>query len=287
MKRSDLEHDGAAMIFDDEVDGYDNEMVDDGDSPQVFSMAGQNPDQWPHVILRGPAADLSPLHQMEAHSTFFVGPRAKLQETDGIPCRAEWQDGVSAIGEVHITQSQVLFMASDSSEAEKTSQDQDWAIGATCIHLHAMTDEPEVSVYLQLAEEGGDGESTLEVTLIPVDPQFCQSLFDGLCKLVARHPLELDDDDDGPNFGGGNFFMGGGGDSDDLIWSPAAAADRGGHGSAINIDSDMRDGEATEEERDAMLERLDNLLMVRPEFEVQDGQFDDAEEDEEEANSPQ
>jgi len=308
MKRSgDGESDSVVVIDDEDVEPQN--VVDledggggDGDSGEcgILAMAAQNPDQWPHVILRGPAADLAALRHLETHSDFFVGPRAKLQEDNGggIACRVKWQDGgeSSAVGDVYITESQVLFVASGSSELETPPQEQDWAIGATCIHLHAMTEEPEESVYLQLTGDGasGDDESTLEVTLIPTDPLACQSLFDGLCKLVAKHPLQLDEDDDedgedysGAFGGGGDFFGGGGGDRDDLIWVPAAAGDR--FGATIPHDEDDdEEGGATEEERAAMLERLDNLLVVRPELETHDGQFDDADEaEDDDATSPQ
>ena len=39
-----------------------------------------------------------------------------------------------------------------------------------------------------------------------------------------------------------------------------------------------KDDGATEEERAAMLDRLDNLLVVSPGFKIEEGQFDDAEE---------
>lgn len=277
---------------------FENAEEEGGGGGDVLVMAAQDPEQWPHVILRGTSAGLSALRQLgteAAQSTFFVGPR-ELLHGKAVPCRIQWQDGVSSslssIGTIYIVASQVLFVSADGTSAsmqralaDQTSpQEEDWAIGATCIHLHAMTDEPETSVYLQLHEEASDEDSTLEVTLIPFDPASCQELFDGLCKLVSRHPLQLDDDEnDGPGFGGGgggNFFMGGGGEGEDMVWAPSSSA---GCGAAIPDDDDEDgdgDGGATEAERAAMLERLDNMLVVRPQLEVQVGQFDDAEEQE-------
>lgn len=314
MKRSGSE-DGSNMVEDEEgqvhQNAEDQESGGFGDDNAVIFVAGTNPDQWPHQLLQGATAGLAALRQgPAAQSMFFVGPRAKLEGFDntGIPCKMHWDtedESCSSLmlGNVYITQSQVLFVASTSTldvgeiSAEAAAQ-VDWAIGATCIHLHAMTDEPEVAVYLQLSEcEGPHHETnTLEVTFTPIDPSSCQSLFDGLCKLVAKHPLQLEDDgedgyyggDDGPGFGGGgNFFMGGGG-ADDLIWAPAAGAGR--FGAVIPNDDDEEDetgGDgATEEQRAAMLERLDNLLVVQPEFETQEGQFDDADEDEEDETDP-
>lgn len=281
----------------DGIDGNDQGIADEHDEltdtmeSRIISVAAHDPEQWPGRILRGSEAQLAPLRHTETHTTFFVGPRTLLLDQNGIPCRIQWQDGDSSMGDIYITESQVLFVASTETKAETAAatatatstelDDQDWAIGATCIHLHAMTDEPEESIYLQLAEDGGDdndGNSTLEVTLIPIDPSNCQILFDGLCKLVARHPLQLDDDD---NDGPGGFFMGGGDngndDGDEMIWAPSA-----GFGSLIpyddDDDNDDDEGGATDEERAAMLARLDNMLIVQPEFEVHDGQFDDAEE---------
>ena len=132
------------------------------------------------------------------------------------------------------------------------------AIGATCITLHAMTEEPELALYLQLT--GDSDDDTSEVTITPLDPETSETIFSGLCKLVANHPLEDDGDEQGGEFEGFG---------DDLIWAPAAGFQDGEDG----------DG-ATQEERDAMLERLDNMLVVAPEYQIQEGQFDDAEEEE-------
>ncbi len=291
MKRSDRDDDVKEGIdihnpIHDEATGEVEH--DDTIESSVFSVAAHDPDQWPDRIFHGSDAKLSAVRDTNTYSTFFIGPRALLPPDQiGISCRVQWRGEDSLIGKIFITVSQILFVSSTetentvsdstTSETKTTPEDHDWAIGATCIHLHAMAEEPQQSIYLQLSEEGGDDDdSTLEVTLIPLDHQDCQILFDGLCKLVARHPLQLDDDDDGPGFGGpGGFFMAAGdAGGDDMIWAPSA-----GVGSLIPEDDDDEEGGATEDERMAMLARLDNMLIVQPDMEVHDGQFDDADED--------
>jgi hypothetical protein len=240
-----------------------DDEVEDDDGIQV------NEEQLPHVILRGDEANLAALRQAPAEYWTQHEAVTPLME-DGIACRATWGDSDTLVvaGEVYLSTSQVLFVATPSTTSTSTSSSsstEDFAIGATCIHLHAMTEEPELAVYLQLTETTGfnNQEETSEVTLTPLDPEASQVLFDGLCKLVSLNPWDLDEgEDDGP---GGELFGGG----DDVIWAPA----RGG-----GFGDDYDDGAATDEERDAVLERLDNLLVVRPELEIQDGQFEDADE---------
>ena len=209
-------------------------------------------------------------------------------------------------GHIFISSSQLLFVAASvpaSKGSTSSSIDNgDIAIGATCITLHAMMDDPEPAVYLQLSDgddeddedEGGVGP--LELTITPTEDDRadnCQKLFDRICQLVSQWPVNVDDDDDN---GGNNIFgsgIGAGfgalgigfdgeggwmtahglvdgdgnddGGNDDLVW---AEPDN-------DEDADADDG-ATQEERDAMLERLDNLLVVPQEMEIE-GQFDDAE----------
>jgi len=201
----------------------------------------------------------------------------------------------------------------------------DLAIDAVCIDLHAISssssneqdddkdnnDPPSSScaVYLQIqperqaatggaalggifggglneSEETEDAPPLLELTLQPKDATdtastevACQTLFDALSQLIALHPILDDDDEEGPGFGG----PGGMPEMDDqMVW-------------AGSIAQDTDNGEATPEERQAMLERLDNILVVPPELEVHSdedggngatsrlmvqGQFDDAEDDE-------
>lgn len=180
------------------------------------------------------------------------------------------REGVVAVvvpGHILATGSQLLFVAAD-----RDHSDHDLAIGASCIVLHAMTDDgPDLAVYLQLNDDDGDGDDhggggPVEVTVTPTDARDCQLLFNALCRMVSLHPFVDDDGDDAPGDQFGDFDMGDD-DDDELIWAPATA------GSAVGP---VADGYGpSDEERTAMLERLDGLLVVRPEFEIQDGQFDD------------
>lgn len=127
--------------------------------------------------------------------------------------------------------------------------DHDVVVPGKDVELHALTSEP-VSLYIQLR---GDSEedAPIELTLIPDNEnEHCELIFEALTRLVENHPIDDDDSDQ---------------DYDDMVVGPLP-------------------GEATEEEQAIMLERLDQLLVVPPEYEeqpqVQDGgQFDDAEEE--------
>ena len=289
--------------------------------------AGDRPELYPHVVLKGNSANLSALRGTDAQtrSIFFeernnnnssnddedVTPSTppllmessvfvSLMMTTDADADDENEDenknnNTFIQGEMFITNTQILFVA-----IERDQSQYDLAIGAACIVLHAMTDEPELSVYLQLSSSSSScvGEQQqqqqqppTEVTLTPIhneNDNDCQRIFDALCKLISLNPIEPDDDDDGGGSGGGNMMMDGmfglggtgtGGfvddndgdddiDDDGFIWAPTTAA------SSNNKTSDGTATTSEEEERDAMLERLDNLLIVPPQFE--DGQFDDA-----------
>jgi hypothetical protein len=198
-------------------------------------------------------------------------------------------------GTVFVTSTQVLFVAADAEQSHS-----DLAIGGACVVLHAMTEDPAPAVYLQLssssssehADDGGfGGGSITEVTLVPSDGRpgddgDCQRLFDALCKLISLHPIVVEnDEDDDDGYGGGMFGFGsggmiGGGFGDD------AFGDYGEGGESLvwaTLDGDNEDdngGGATDAEREAMLERLDGLLVVAPGLQAgdteTDGQFDDA-----------
>jgi hypothetical protein len=83
------------------------------------------------------------------------------------------------------------------------------------------------------------------------------------------HPTMEGDSDDPSDFeSGATFGMG-----NDLIWAPSSAA--------IGIVEDDNDGGggdggATEDEHTAMLERLSNMLVVPPDLDTIEGQFEDA-----------
>jgi len=225
-----------------------------------------------------------------------------VNENEKNTCNNNNNNNALVRGEIFITNTQVLFVA-----IERDQSHYDLAIGAACIVLHAMTDEPELSLYLQLSSSNSDQEGRggqqqqepppTEVTFTPIhnnNDNDCQKIFDALCKLVSLHPIEPDDDDDGNNnneqgngmfgFGGGVSFGDDGGDFDNdddddddgFIWAPATSA------SNTMTMASPSGTNGTPSERDVMLERLDNLLSVRPEFEInnnEDGQFDDAIED--------
>jgi hypothetical protein len=306
-------------------------ISDDDHNNDETVFVVHDPEQYPHVILKGSLANLSALRQgdVAVRSTFFnerygVGVDADGGGDDDDVCNGSnpllmdspiaasltviSPSGAAATtttdGEVFVTRSQILFVARDQDLIGR-----DWAVGASRIVLHAMTDdEPQsAGVYLQLndpgEDDGGDGDDDgrpLEMTITPVDGHDCQKLFDCLCKLVSLHPiLDGDDYDDYDDYGGhqwqgggddgGGGFGFGAGDNDDLIWVPSAGSAFGTTGEGhycVDDDEDYDDadydGGATEQERDAMLERLDNLLVERPEYEIQEDQFDDADDTEEE-----
>ena len=210
-------------------------------------------------------------------------------------------------GELFVTNTQVLFVAND-----RDQSDSDLAIGAACIVLHAMMEDPEPAVYLQLSyhfggsshggendESNDDGDAydapPTEVMVTPTrnDDGDCEKLFEALCRLISLHPLEADDDDGDEYGGGGGGWFGAGGvigggfgddwaadygesmgsnnnNNDDFVWAAPS----------IVATTSASAGAATTEQRNAMLEHLDNLLVVRPGLEPQppeeDGQFDDA-----------
>lgn len=225
-----------------------------------------NEDQFPHVILHGETADLSALKTVDSQQAFLKQRGDPVFVGSPIACRLTWQSSSSSSeeepsddngtgsgimsGEVFISSSQILFACEDASN--------DVAIGATCILMHAMTEEPELSIYLQLQE--GSGE-TLEATFTPLDSKMCQDFFNALCKLVSLHPCDIDDDEGDEMFG-----------QEEMIWAPAS---RGFGTNAF----ESEEGGATEEERQAMLDHLDSILVVKAEHEFQEGQFDDAEQD--------
>jgi len=290
--------------------------------------AGDRPELYPHVILKGNSANLSALRGTDAQTrSIFFDERnnnssSSSNDEDVTPSTPPLLMESSVLvslmmatdadaddenedenknnntfiqGEMFITNTQILFVA-----IERDQSQYDLAIGAACIVLHAMTDEPELSVYLQLSSSSSSSlgeqqqqqqQPPTEVTLTPIhneNDNDCQRIFDALCKLISLNPIEPDDDDDGGGSGGGNMMMDGmfglggtgtGGfvddndgdgdvDDDGFIWAPATTA------SSNDKTSDGTTTTSEEEERDAMLERLDNLLIVPPQFE--DGQFDDA-----------
>jgi hypothetical protein len=203
-------------------------------------------------------------------------------------------NNIKIYGHVYATGSQLLFVASDPGQIQY-----DLAIGSACIILHAMTDEPELAIYLQLtndddnnysADDNGNDDTNennsnsgpMEVTITPVDGNDCQLLFKTLCTMVSLHPTmddndgDYDDGDEQQGFGmrGGGYYDDENDGNDGLIWAPSAPGAGSGGWSAFGDDDDDHGG-ASSEVRAAMLERLDNLLVVRPGYDEEDGQFDD------------
>jgi len=118
------------------------------------------------------------------------------------------------------------------------------------IEMHAESDGSAPSVYMQVKVSEGESENEFtDMLLFPSNGVSCTQIFRTITELVKLHP----DDNDGE-------------ECDEMA----------------PIHSDV---EATEEERQAMLERLDDLLYVPKQYELQQspsntvlGQFDDAEE---------
>jgi hypothetical protein len=175
-------------------------------------------------------------------------------------------DGAS--GDVYVNDDQLLFRCFSQSGHSV-------AIDAECILLHAQSDDHVL--YLQFHEQpsnSDDGE-VMEFTLTLMSSEDCESLFRALSHLVESHPVYCDEDDpDTSNFGNGGMMMMGGEYGDDMIVA----------GSSEEIVALQTSGEPSEEERNAMLDRLDAMLVVSPEFSregdaTEDGQFDDADDE--------
>ena len=215
-----------------------------------------------------------------------------------------------AEGLVLVTTHRILFIAADES--------QDIAIDAICVTLHAMTSEPDISVYCQLSSNSlrdiswksstavvddvgevidtKDGESDdplstssspsdgpIEVFFTPkvrnytgnnkeiddLKSKLCEEFFRALGSLVALNPIYDEEEEnmyDAGCFDVSETFM----TKDDSM--------EGGDDFICRLNSqDDEQGGATDEERNAMLARLDSILTVPAEY---DGQFDDADESE-------
>jgi len=210
-------------------------------------------------------------------------------------------------GKMFVTTKRVFFAAHDVQMASF-----DFAMNAYCISLHALMSEPTHSVYCQLCESASKGfrdehqqpededPSTIEIVIQPLDDVgalegniklSCQQLFDALSKLISLNPVSCDDEEGGMGYtsagAGGLAAMLGflAGDSavgfddeehneDEMIYRIDS------NGNAWKNHIAMADGETIEEaERDRMLKHLDNLLVVPPEYDEHEGQFDDAEDE--------
>ncbi len=237
---------------------------------------------------------------------------AKIQNTTESQSGSESFDGIE--GQIYVTTKRVLFVAKNEQGVSG-----DFSIDAQCISLHAMMSEPKSSVYCQLTDEcacnddddDDDDEELAGPTEIFFCPQIkstsndeqqqqqmgmdidandndnddkrkelCKLLFDSLSKLINLNPVDAGDD--GGDFGGLGAMLG-------MIANSSCDDDNDDDDEMIcridpsqmvtAWDEKSQEGQgASSDERNRMLERLDNMLVVPPEYEV-DGQFDDAEED--------
>ena len=276
----------------------------------AHNINNNDPEGFPYSLQRGNLANLSALRgtDAETRAAFFEGrntnrvaleaetPAVLLDAPIPVKCLIAFggggcNDGIeedkneedkeepepetatppeTILGEIFVTNTQVLFVA-----AEDANMDSDVAIGGACVILHAMTEDPEPSVYLQLSPPSGD-DTVSEMTLVPLSgEEDCQTLFDALCKLISLHPL-IDENGDGE----GGLMSGG------MIGGGFGDNPFGNYGEMVWAGDDDESGAVTSQEREQMLERLDNLLVVAPGLEAKeeqeedddDGRFDDASE---------
>ena len=203
----------------------------------------------------------------------------------------------SCPGYLVVTHEACLFCATtpnnnniNNNNEEGNLAENDWYVPATRITLHALTgDENEQQgggaaatgggVYLQMEQAHDEECSPIEWTVTTMSKD-APALYAAVSTLVSLHPIDphhdtngmQDDDEDDEHF-----------EPEDMIWASDIR----------NDDDDDDDGDnegATEEERQAMLDRLDGVLTVPPEYEIKDdaivleeateGQFDDADEEE-------
>jgi hypothetical protein len=148
-----------------------------------------------------------------------------------------------------------------------------------------------IEVYFkpEVYDEGGEDANAGQCNVM------CQIIFNSLTKLASLNPSG--ESDDGVHGGGGFFSMlslmagmgdglGNGFDGETMIANHDGDGDddmvvRLG-GSNNFVENDDESEMATDMERQAMLRRLDDMLVVPPEYEIassNDGQFDDADEE--------
>jgi hypothetical protein len=197
------------------------------------------------------------------HQTILVTSRQQTTDDDSASA-----DQIVCQGRFVVTNERVIFWSDNNADG-------DLVVPAECIDLHALScgdsnddtteqEESRTSLYLQIRSDSDRLDSDLiEWTVLPQEQATddhqaaTQALFDALSELISLHPIDPngDMDDEG---------------EDEMIVAPPSRYD---------------DREATLEERQAMLERLDRLLVIPAELddsEAVEGQFDDAEADEDE-----
>lgn len=225
----------------------------------------------------------------------------------------------TARGKIFVTTKRVLFVAHEEEAAAF-----DLSVNAYCISLHALMSEPTHSVYCQLATTAGVQDQQqeqefdtpcAEVVIQPViakdgvdqtkGQELCQTLFNALTKLINLNPIRDDDDDDSDGEERGDImgmsgsrglasmmfgFFGASGDVrtqllDDKVDEEEDIVYRIDSSNQISGADDTHTmTEEESERRDRMLSHLDNLLVVPPEYERMEGQFEDASEDDKDSD---
>lgn len=169
-------------------------------------------------------------------------------------------------GRLVITSERILYWC----DTESDGTTADLVVPSECIDLHAlsssMDDENDqaaltvTNLYLQLQSDRDRSDPDfIEWTLVPIcdsseaTTAALHALFEALSKLISLHPIDP------------NLEMDDGGDSDDMVFAPS-----------------LVETEATSDERGAMLDHLDSILVVPPDLQHPsdgvEGQFDDADE---------
>ena len=157
-----------------------------------------------------------------------------------------------------ITSERLIFWATD-----EVNGDNDLLVDAVCIDLHAISQDP-LSVYLQI--QSPKAAATLELFLFPTNEESraleCQSLYDTLTQLISLHPIDPNADEEGhPDD-----------DDDDIMFVAAPPPCT----TACEADSSIEEVA----EREAMLQRLDQMLVVPPDLERHSDDDDDDDDDE-------
>jgi hypothetical protein len=164
-----------------------------------------------------------------------------------------------------------------------------FCIDAEAIQLHAQSADP-VSIYLQIQEGNDDEASPKEISIFPTTKEeadkikTCETLFSAITRLIELHPVQEDTSADG-----NGMMMGMMSSIMSMMQQQSTTTTTTQAQEKHLVNDGMASREVTPEDRAAMLERLDSLLVVKPglEIEMADGQFEDAEEEEEEEEPEQ
>mmetsp|Transcript_22916 Transcript_22916/g.28112 ORF Transcript_22916/g.28112 Transcript_22916/m.28112 type:complete len:346 (-) Transcript_22916:242-1279(-) len=228
---------------------------------------------------------------------------------------ASSQSFTQILGSMFVTTKRLLFVATNENEKEHDFAIDAHCIS---LHAMMSEPESSVYCQLSddcvINQQQGQGDADedddevdgpVEIIFIPQSKkganditekkELCQMIFDSLSQLINLNPI-YDDDDDGTGAGGGGL----GGlasmlemmensynyeyddedenedENSDMICrlDPSQIANHEGE----NDQTDDGD-EVNSSKRTQMLERLDKMLVVPPEYQIHDGQFDDADEE--------